>query len=134
MPSTASNPQRLFKLEPESIGAALIQDLLSVATAELAAGGRAKGGVLFGATLCEAIIIALHAAAGKERAAVDNQAALKALATQLSQLVQSQPDRYGSKEWLLLYRVLIGRVLQRGALGTMTAQQIDEILAGGAIA
>jgi hypothetical protein len=130
----AANPQRLFKPEPESIGVALIQDLLSVAAAELAAGGRATGGVLFGTTLREAIIMALRAAAGRERAAIDNQAALTALATQLSQLVQSHPDRYGSKEWLLLYGALIGRVLQRGALGTMTAQQIDEILAGGAIA
>jgi hypothetical protein len=130
----AANPQRLFKLEPGSIGTALIHDLLSVAAAEFAAGGRATGGVLFGATLREAIIIALRATAGKVRAAIDNQPALKALATQLSELVRRKPEHYGSKEWLSLYHVLIGRVLQNGALGALTEQQINQVLAGGTIA
>ena len=130
----AANPQRLFKLVPMSIGTGLIQDLLSVAAVEFAAGGRALGGVLFGATLRDAIIMALQAAAGNAQAAIAHQPVLKTLAAQLSQLVRDKPDRYGCKEWLLLYRVFIGRVLQSGTLSPLTEPQITQILAGGTIA
>jgi len=82
----------------------LIKDLLSVAGGELTKGGRKGGGVLFGATLREAITVALQSAAGNAKAAVDNQAALKGLAETLSDLVRTHPDQYGSKEWLSLYQ------------------------------
>jgi len=111
----------------------LIQDLLSVAAIEFAAGGRASGGVLFGTTLREAIITVLQAAAGHAQAAIAQQPLLKSLASQLSELVRDHPDRYGSKEWLSLYRVFVGRVLQSGTLSPLTEPQITQILAGGTL-
>jgi hypothetical protein len=124
-----ANPQRLFKGTAlgGGIGTLLIGDLLSVAQA---AGGRAQGGVLFGPTLRDAIIIAVQAAAGNVDAVATNQAALKDLAQQLTDLVQTRSGQLGSKEWLWLYRVLIGRVLQSGALGTIDDAQIEQILKG----
>src|SRR5262249_25666266 len=127
--------QRLFKINDSTpagaIGSELIRDLLSVAGAELAKGGRASGGVLFGATLREAITVALRSASGNVKAAGDNQAALRGLAETLSELVRTHPGRYGAKEWLALYRALITRVLQSGALGPLTDAQIARILEGG---
>jgi len=131
----AANPQRLFKINDSTpagaIGSELIKDLLSVAGTELAKGGRASGGVLFGATLREAITVALRSTSGNPKAAVDNQAALKGLAETLSELVRTHPTQYGAKEWLTLYRTLITRVLQSGALGPLADAQIAKILEGG---
>jgi hypothetical protein len=131
----AANPQRLFKINDSTpagaIGSELIKDLLSVAGTELAKGGRASGGVLFGATLREAVTVALRSASGNAKAAADNQAALKGLAETLSELVRTHPTQYGAKEWLTLYRTLITRVLQEGALGPFTDTQIAKILEGG---
>lgn len=132
-----ANPQRLFKgndaTPAGAIGSELIKDLLAVATVELAAGGRQQGGVLFGATLREAITVVLRTVAGNVKAAVDNQVALKGLATMLSEFVRTHPDQYGSKEWLFLYRALIPRVLHAGPIGTLAEAQIRQILEGGTI-
>jgi len=87
--------------------------------------------VLFGVTLREAITVALRSASGNVKAAVDNQAALKGLAETLSELVRTHPGQYGAKEWLTLYRALITRALQSGALGPLTDAQIAKILEGG---
>ena len=132
-----ANPQRLFKVNDATpagaIGSELIKDLLSVASVELAAGGRQQGGVLFGPTLCEAITVVLRTVAGNVKAAVENQLALKGLATMLSEFVRTHPDQYGSKEWLFLYRTLIGRVLHAGPIGVLTEAQMRRILEGGNI-
>jgi hypothetical protein len=134
----AANPQRLFKINATTpagaIGSEVIKDLLSVAAVELAKGGRKGGGVLFGATLREAITVALRSAAGNAKAAVDNQAALKGLAETLSDLVRTHPEQYGSKEWLSLYQSLIGRVLHGGPIGPLTEAEIRKILEGGPVA
>lgn len=128
----ATNPLRLFTLAPGSIGSALIQDLLAVAAEESVSGGRRTGGVLFGSTLCETVLIVLRAAVGQVKAATEQQAALKDLAQQLSVLVREQPALYGRREWLGLYRVLVGRVLQSGPLGRLTELEIQAMLAEGA--
>ncbi len=134
----AANPQRLFKINTATpggaIGSEVIKDLLSVAGVDLAKGGRKGGGVLFGATLREAITVALKSAAGNAKATVDHQAALKGLAETLSDLVRTHPDQYGSKEWLSLYQALIGRVLHGGPIGTLTEAEIRKILEGGPVA
>jgi hypothetical protein len=133
----AANPQRLFKINDRTpagaIGSELIKDLLSVANVELAAGGRQQGGVLLGSTLREAITLVLRTVAGNVKAAVNNQAALKGLATTLSEFVRSHPDQYGSKEWLFLYRRLITHVLHSGQIDTLTEEQVRQILEGGNI-
>jgi len=134
----AANPQRLFKIDPATpggaIGSEVIKALLAVAGAELAKGGRKGGGVLFGATLREAITVALRSAAGNAKSAVDNQSALKGLAGTLSDLVRTHPDRYGSTEWLFLYRTLLARVLRDGPIGPLTETEIRKILDGGPVA
>lgn len=124
-----ANPRRLFNpaVPGGGIGARLISDLLSVAQA---AGGRAQGSVLFGPTLREVIITAVQVVAGNVDAAATNQAALKDLATKLTTLVQTKSGQLGSKEWLFLYRTLISRVLQGGALGTLDDAEISSLLKG----
>jgi len=130
--AAAANPQRLFKINTTTpagaIGTEVIKDLLSVAAVDLAKGGRKGGGVLFGATLRDAITVALRSAAGNAKATVDNQAALKGLAETLSDLVRTHPEQYGSKEWLSLYQSLIGRVLHGGPIGPLTEADIRKIL------
>ena len=129
-----ANPGRLFKLAPsapgDAVGTVLIHGLLAVAAAELQSGGRDAGGVMFGATLREAIVIALHAASGNAKAVLQNQQALQQLAQNLSDLVRGEPGRFGSKEWLGLYRRLAPKALGEGAV-TLTEPLITEILAGG---
>ena len=136
--AASANPQRLFKINTATpagaIGSEVIKDLLAVAGVDLAKGGRKGGGVLFGATLREAIIVALRSAAGNAKATVDNQAALKGLAETLSDLVRTHPEQYGSKEWLSLYQSLIGRVLHGGPIGALTEAEIRKILEGGPVA
>jgi hypothetical protein len=132
----AANPQRLFDSDAatpgDSVGAQLIQDLLSVAGPGFVQGRRA-GGVLFGMTLREAIIVTLRAAAGNVKAAADTRAAVKQLANVLADLVQAHRDQFGSKEWLFLYRSLLPRVLQGSAFAGLTPQQANQLLAGGAL-
>lgn len=127
----AANPERLFSASAPalSIGAALLTDLLSVATAEFVA-GRKGGGVLFGATLRDAMVFLLRTAVGKVKAATDNQATLKDLAKRLSDFVRSHANRYGSKEWLVLYRHLLPGVLLGTAIGALTAKRVNTILKG----
>jgi len=124
-----ANPQRLFNstVPGGGIGVALISDLLSVAHA---AGGRTQGSVLFGPTLQEAIVTAVRAVAGNIDAALTNRAALKDLATTLTNLVRTNSGQLGSKEWLFLYRVLIGRVLHGGAVGALENAEINQLLKG----
>jgi hypothetical protein len=134
----AANPGRLLKLLPADAAApamalctALIGDLLAVAAAERTAGGRAAGGVLSGATLRDAIIVLLRVASGNADAAVANRAAVSALAARIAELVRAKAGRYGSKEWLFLYRALIGRVLASGELLQITDELAGTILEGG---
>ena len=129
-----ANPGRLFKLAPNSPGDAvatvLIKGLLAVAAAELQVGGRDAGGVLFGATLREAMVIALHAASGNAKGVLQNQQALQQLAQNLSDLVRGEPGRFGSREWLVLYRHLLPKTLAEGPI-TLTEPLITQILSGG---
>ena len=124
-----ANPQRLFNgtVPGGGIGVGLIGDLLSVAQV---AGGRAQGSVLFGPSLRDAIILVVQAVAGNIDAAVTNQAGLKDLATTLTNRALMKSGQLGSKEWLLLYRMLIGRILQGGAVGTLDDAEITQLLKG----
>jgi hypothetical protein len=129
-----ANPGRLFKLAPNSpgdaLGTGLINGLLTVAATELQAGGRDAGGVLFGGTLREAIMIALHAASGNAQSVLQNQQALQQLAQDLSNLVRREPGRFGSQEWLMLYRRLLPKALGEGPIA-LTEPFIAQLLAGG---
>jgi hypothetical protein len=135
----AANPQRLLKHLPVqggspemTLGTAIITDLLSVATLDSTSGGRQAGDVLFGATLREAMTIALRVASGHADQAIKHRPVLHSLAQSISQLVRTQPGQYGSQEWLRLFRVLSGQVLQSGAVPALTEQFVSPILTGDA--
>jgi len=137
MEEAAANPGRLFPIDDtspaDSIGVRLIQSLLDVAASEMK-NGRGRGPVLFGKALREAVILTLQTVSGNVKAAMDNQAALVALATTLSALVRARPAKYGRREWLFLYRTLLVRVLNGTAVDTLTETEFDNILAGGTVA
>jgi hypothetical protein len=133
----AANPQRLLKRLPAqggspemTLGTAIMTDLLSVATLDMTSGGRQAGSVLFGATLREAVIIALRVASGSADQAIKNRPVLQSLAESISQLVRTQPGQYGSHSWLRLFRVLSSQVLQSGELPSLTEQFVSPILTG----
>ena len=135
----AANPQRLLKRLPVqgespemTLSTAIITDLLSVATLDSTSGGRQAGDVLFGATLREAMIIALRVASWHTDQAIKHRPVLQSLAQSISQLVRTQPGQYGSQAWLRLFRVLSGQVLQSGTLPTLTEQFVSPILTGDA--
>lgn len=131
----AANPARLFGLKSDAaatdIATPLIESLLLVASTQWKDLGRSGGTVLFGPTLREAIVVTLRTASGNAKAAFDNRVMLRQLVEVLNGIVAANPGYYGSKEWLRVYRVLILRVLQDGALGTIDAAYFDSILKGG---
>jgi hypothetical protein len=137
MEEAVANPGHLFPIDDTSPGGALavqlIKGLLGTAASELKK-GRSNGTVLFGNALREAIIQTLQIVSGNVKAATTNQAALISLAEQLSALVSAQPSKYGSKEWLIVYRSLLARALKGSPVGTLTEAVIDNILAGGTVA
>ncbi len=131
---TAANPQRLLKLVDASAGtkvqtlcAALITGLLGVAAAEPK--DRTSGGVLFGATLRDAITIALRTAAGNPDLAITNAAAMATLLRDLAARVRAEAGSLGSKELLWLYRSLIGRAVQSGPVA-LTNELVAGVLNG----
>ena len=131
----AENPGRLFKTDATVGGfpaTALITDLLGVAAGELAAGGRDAGGVLFGATLREAIALLLEVAGGNLQAAVKNRPALQSLASAVSKEVITNHAQFGAREWLELYRSLLGRALEGEMISQLAPAVIQEILGGEA--
>jgi hypothetical protein len=110
----ALNPGRLVataEADPmQSVAAKVVGSLLAQAAAD-AAGGRADGGVLFGATLREATEIALAAACGNARHALENHTQLAGLAAALDRLATRADRPIGQREWLSLFRQLAPRAL-----------------------
>lgn len=128
----AANPDRLFGLTAPATDVAgfVIGGLLGAATAQWKLEGRSGRGVLFGATLREAIIVALRTTAGNAGAAGSSAKALEQLAPKLNEVVAANVGRYGSKEWLRAYRVLIAEVLRTQTLPKIDADTIESILIG----
>jgi hypothetical protein len=132
----AANPGRLIGVS--GTGAAgtllstLIGDLLTAAAAAWKKRGRAGGTVLFGATLRDAALISIRAAAGQSAAALLNSAKVKELAAQLTELVAAKASELGSKEWLCVYRALITQVIETGDLPQLNEATISAALAVGA--
>ncbi|MET0657418.1 MAG: hypothetical protein ABW110_04580 [Steroidobacteraceae bacterium] len=130
----AANPDRLLAVKATgsdgTLLATLLRDLILVAGEQWKKNAREGGTVLFGATLREAMVIAIRASAGQAVDAMFNAAKLKQLAAQITTLVAEKAGKYGSKEWLCLYRVLIMQVIHTGAL----AEPLDEITINAALA
>jgi hypothetical protein len=130
----AANPGRLLGIKGTGTDGTLLSivlgDLIKVASEQWKKSGREGGAVLFGPTLREAVIVAIRASAGQAADAMFNAAKLKQLATQITTLVAEKAGKYGSKEWLCLYRVLITQVILTGAL----ADPLDETTINAALA
>jgi hypothetical protein len=130
----AANPGRLLGIKGTgtdgTLLAVLLRDLILVATEQWRKNAREGGTVLFGPTLREGMVIAIRASAGQAVDAMFNAAKVKGLAAQITALVAEKAGKYGSKEWLCLYRVLITQVIQTGAL----AEPLDETLINAALA
>jgi hypothetical protein len=52
------------------------------------------------------------------------------LATRIGELVRAKSGQYGNKEWLFLFRTLVGRVLQAGEVLAITDELATQILKG----
>jgi hypothetical protein len=123
-----ANPGRLVASTNGSgaPGLAIVEDLIGVAAAD-----RAKGGVLFGPTLREAVVIAVHAATGNAAGASKHREAVKQLVERLCERVGAADGRLGSKEWLWLFRSLVGGALESGQVGELADARLAQLLAGG---
>ena len=130
----AANPARLFDLklgaQRMDVAVPLIDGLLRVAALQWRKFGRGGGAVLFGGTLRDAISIALRAAAGNAAAALSNATAVEQLAERLGDVIARNAGKYGSKEWLHLYRVFIAVALEGGDLATLDEKKLEEALKG----
>lgn len=134
----ASNPGRLFdgvsRATGGLIGTAVITRLLEAGATDLADGGRGRGGVLFGETLRQAIVIALEASSGNVRAAIEHEVDLQNLAVELSKLVREHSDELGSREWLRMFRLLLHPVLAGDEVPALTLEVAETLLSEGALA
>ncbi|MEJ1963390.1 MAG: hypothetical protein WDO56_18285 [Gammaproteobacteria bacterium] len=128
----AANPGRLLGLTGTGTSgtllATLLTNIVSVAGEQWKKNGRAGGTVLFGPTLREAMLIAIRASAGQSAAALLNAAKVKDLAADLTAFVATKMGKYGSKEWLCLYRALIMQVIETGALAELDETTVNAAL------
>lgn len=131
MGEAAANPGRLFGLDDaapgEALAAQIIGDLLKVASAAWST-GRDGGSLLAGATLRDAVIAALKAAAGNALAAASDDKPIKAVAEGINQVVARSPKAFGSKDWLLLFETLVVEALAEGKVAALDDARIVAIL------
>lgn len=128
----AANPARLFKLDPnnpnQTLAAQIIKAVLSSAGAILDQEGLKGKTVLFGKTLREAIIIVLGATSRNPGAAEKNLLSIELLIAGLNELVAKNSDKFGDKEWLHLFRVLLTSLLEGRELDKLTVESAEELL------
>jgi hypothetical protein len=129
----AANPGRLFPrgLAAAPAAGALLVDLVSVAREEFRTAGRDGGCVLFGPTLCEAATTLLRSTAAQAEAALEHREAASAMTLRLSQVVRSEAGRFGSREWLWLYRRLLPAVLAGAPTGRIDGAGLARLLEKG---
>jgi hypothetical protein len=130
----AANPARLFKLDPDNpdqtLAAKLIGGVLKSACTIIDKDSMKEKTVLFGNTLSEAIVILLHATAGNEEAARKYLSGIEKLIGELNTLAIENSDKFGSKEWLHLFRVLLATVLDGTEIENITIETANNILKG----
>ena len=128
----AANPARLIGVKIDGqiadVAEPLIQGLLKVAGAEWRRLGRAQGALLFGDTLREAIAVVVRTAVGNARAAYENADEIEALAERLSATMSGAPDKFGAKEWLIVYRKLAPEVIATGKLPPLDEASLTSLL------
>ncbi len=131
----AANPARLFKFDPndpgEILAAKLITVVLRSAGEILKSPGLKEKTVLFGKTLREAIIVVLRVTSGNPLDAQKTLPQIEALVKQLNLFVAENHNRFGSKEWLRIFRVLLGALLDGKNVPDLTEELANDILRGG---
>jgi len=131
----AANPARLFQLnpnDPEDILAAKLISVVLKSAGEFLKAPDLKGNtVLFGKTLKEAIIIVLRATSGNPQGAQKALTQIEELVKELNLFVAQNHNRFGSKDWLRLFRVLLGALLEGKGVPELTEESASDILQGG---
>lgn len=132
----ARNPGVLVGLSNEkpedAILSGLLTTLLTVAGEGFATGSRAKGNVAFGETLREAAIVTVRAASINigSLAQRDKRAEIGKLVAWLKKEGENDPTKFGSKEWLKIYKAWLPRVITAGQFAPPTPAEIETILRG----
>lgn len=130
----ATNPARLFDLsggEKNQLAAKLISTIINGASKAVATDDGKKKSVLVGSVLRETIAIALQAASGNAQAAKDHLLLVDALVAELNKLAIAHHLDIGSKEWLHLFRALLGSVLDGTPVGDLDLDRAVKLLQGG---
>ena len=131
----AANPVRLFKLDPDNpediLAIKLIQAVLKSSEDILKTPGLKEKTVLFGKTLAETIIILLRATSGNPENAENSLLKIEELVERLGSFVAAKYDKYGNKEWLRLFRVMLVMVLDGRTFPEITDEIANDILKGG---
>ena len=131
----AMNPARLFALDPadpdDVLAGKLISTLLASGSAILGAPDVGHRTVLFGKTLREATIILVSASAGNPEGAREHLDDISELLNGLNTVVAENHQRYGSKEWLRLFAILLSSTLDGTPLPALTEDHIHDLLERG---
>ncbi|CAA0099051.1 Uncharacterised protein [Halioglobus japonicus] len=125
------NPARLFNLKDNQVLAGqLIMVILEAASEILPEAGHGKRSILFGATLLEAVQIAVRAGAGNSAAVTQHLDDIQLMVASLNLFVAENHEKYGSKEWLRIFRLLFQAVLDGAALPALTDEIAEDLLKG----
>jgi len=128
----AANPARLFVIDtnqPENALAAQAIGLAFHAANEmLQDDGLKSTTVLFGKTLRETIILLLRATSGNPIAAEENLQDVESLVESLGEFVAENSNRYGSKEFLRLFSLMLAVVIDGESAPDLTIELADNLL------
>jgi hypothetical protein len=131
----AANPARLFRLnlgDPDDVQAAkLISTILKSAGAIIKTPDLQGKTVCFGKTLRETIIIVLRTTSGNSQAAEEHLDKIEKLIKKLNEFVAQNHLKYGNKEWLRLFRILLSALLDGKDMADLTVETANELLQGG---
>jgi hypothetical protein len=130
----AANPARLFRLDPndatQTLAAQVMKTILNSAGRILDEQSLRGKTVLFGKTLREATIMLLQATSGNPDGAQKNLLSIELLIASLNEFVAKNSDKFGNKEWLDLFRVLLTSVLEGRELDELTVESAKNLLMG----
>ena len=127
-----TNPMRLFDLDPDNPKEVLAGQLMTLmldAASEFKAMQGDKS-VLFGAVLAEAMTTLLDTYSGNVEAARTKIGKVKAILTQLNIFMTATPDKFGSKAFISLFRILVHKSLANIEVPQLTEDLVIELLSG----
>ena len=130
----AANPARLFKLgqnPKEQLASQLFAVLLKGASDALKLPHGKDRSVLSGTVLREVITIAFQTASGNAKAVEQHLPLVESLVAELNKLTVNNHLEIGSKEWLHLFRALLGSVLDGTPVGDLGIDRAVKLLQGG---